>query len=668
MKLFSETFQKRTAGLKIFRSRKFIWMAILFASIGLLLCLGAFHIKQLTQQTIEQERAKLASKTEIQFEKIPHQPHLNQFVSFIQNTKNVRFVEKFQDTYFAATDSGLLKMTQDGKLLKHFTVLDGLPESDLTTLAVFNSQLFIGTRESGIVVFDGETFASFKFKDHETQAITDLYSDNQRLLIGTFAGGLIEFDGKSFREISTGIDENSIIGISCIDSNDGKLFIGTFADGLWVFQKGIWINLTTENGLLSNRVIGIEVIGENLFVGTDLGVSQGKISELGQVAQTVFQQSVSIPTLSGLSKLNEQLLISKDNGEIFVSNGISNRLTRDSLIEITWKKPEDLSNSRLFSNDEKLWLVGTGGIWQTSTEISARILPSPFGDFGEKSMPTSNVISALTIDQSNRLWAGNFRRGIDVFSKNGELISHIENETNKEINFLGNRENSVVSATSKGAASFGKGFKETILTKENGLPSNSITHISTFKSGKASGEIYATAKGVWITEKGENRGYSTANGLPSNTITTTLFARNSTFVGTLGGLAQVEKGKVVRIYKDSNSPLQNNWITALCETESRIFFGTYGGGIYELLPSGEIRSFVSETGKAFVNPNAIFADEKTVYVGTLDGVWIFNLESENWTNLTIDLPAKVVLSITGNAKTIFFGTTSGIAKLDKNYW
>ncbi len=196
MKLFSKTFQKRTADLNIFRSRKFIWLAILFASIGLLLCLGAFHIKQLTQQTIEQERAKLANKTEIQFEKIPHQPHLNQFVSFIQNTKNVRFVEKFQDSYFAATDVGLLKMTQEGKLLKHFTVLDGLPESDLTTLAVFNSQLFIGTRESGLVVFDGENFASFKFKDHETQAITDLFPDNQRLLIGTFAGGLIEFDGK----------------------------------------------------------------------------------------------------------------------------------------------------------------------------------------------------------------------------------------------------------------------------------------------------------------------------------------------------------------------------------------------------------------------------------------------------------------------------------------
>ncbi len=139
MNLLSKTFQKRIADLNIFRSGKFILLGILFACIGLLCCLGAFHIKQLTQQTTEQERAKLANKTEIQYEKIPHQPHLNQFVSFIQNTKNVRYVEKFQDSYYAATDAGLFKMTQDGKLLKHFTVLDGLPESDLTTLAVFDS-------------------------------------------------------------------------------------------------------------------------------------------------------------------------------------------------------------------------------------------------------------------------------------------------------------------------------------------------------------------------------------------------------------------------------------------------------------------------------------------------------------------------------------------------
>lgn len=98
MKLFSKNFQKRIAGQKIFRSRKFKGLAILFACIGLLLCPGAFHIKQLTQHTIEKERANQVNENEITFEKIPHQPHyFNQFFTFIQNTKNVRLENNFKE-------------------------------------------------------------------------------------------------------------------------------------------------------------------------------------------------------------------------------------------------------------------------------------------------------------------------------------------------------------------------------------------------------------------------------------------------------------------------------------------------------------------------------------------------------------------------------------------
>ncbi len=558
-------------------------------------------------------------------------------------------------------------MSPDGKLLKHFTILDGLPESDLTSLAVFNSNLFIGTRESGLVVFDGENFSSYHLKNHETQTITDLLSDNQRLLIGTFAGGLIEFDGKKFYEITTNSNKR-INGVNFITSENSTLFIGTFADGLWIFENGIWKQFTKENGLLSNRVIGVKIVGENLFVGTDLGVSQAVINDLNVDSQKIFNQSVDLPTLSSLEELNDQVFLTTDDGEIFAFNGKSNRLTKDSLNEISWKKPENITNSRLFFNDEKIWFVGTGGIWQTSAEISARFLPSPFGDFSDQTMPTGNIVSALAVDRNSRLWVGYFRRGIDIFSKDGVKIEHVESDVIKEINALNAQENSVISATSKGAVGFDQTFKSSYLIKNDSLPSNSITHISLTKSDKNSNAIYATSKGVWLNENGVSRGFSTVNGLPSNTISATLFAKNSAFAGTLGGLAQIENGKVVRVYKDSNSPLQNNWITALSSSGSRIFAGTYGGGVYEILPSGELRSFINETGKIFVNPNAMFSNAEKLFVGTLDGVWFFEFESEKWTHLTKVLPSKNVLSITGDSENTFFGTTNGIAKINKRFW
>ena len=72
--------------------------------------------------------------------------------------------------------------------------------------------------------------------------------------------------------------------------------------------------------------------------------------------------------------------------------------------------------------------------------------------------------------------------------------------------------------------------------------------------------------------------------------------------------------------------------------------------------------------KIFVNPNAIFSNEKKLFVGTLDGAWILDFDSQKWTHLTNDLPSKVVLSICGDTENIFFGTTNGIAKINKKYW
>ena len=669
MRLFPKKFYKGNALQKSFRAGKFKWSAILFACLGLLFSLGAFHIINQTQRIIENERAQLTDENEIFFEEIPHESHFNQYVSFIQNTKNVRFIEKFQDNYFAATDAGLLELAQNGKLLKHYTVLDGLPESDLTGLAVYNSRLFIGTRESGLIVFDGEHFSSYRFKNHETQAITDLFSDNRKLLIGTFAGGLIEFNGKKFHEIKAGKDKKRIVGINRINQADTNIFIGTHADGLWIFSNGIWKQFTTADGLLSNRIIGVEIVSDYLYAAADLGVSRASKTDLTkETAQKIFQISIGAPMLSGIAKNNERIFLTKDNGETFTFNGNSSRFNSASFEEISWQKPENLKNSRLFSFDQKILFVGTEGIWQASAENSARIFPSPFGDLSEPLMPTTNVISALAFDRNSRLWIGNFRRGIDIFSGEGEQITHLENDVIKEINFLGIRENSIVGATSKGAVSFDANLKSIVLTKENGLPGNSIMHISTDDSGGNARKIYATSKGVWLEEKGVLRGFSTVNVLPSNTVSTTLLTENSIFVGTLGGLAKIEHGKVTKVYKDSNSPLQNNWITTLCSANSRIFLGTYGGGIYELLPSGELRNFNLKGGKIFVNPNAAFTDGKRLFFGTLDGAWILDLESQKWFQLKDELPSKLVLSIGGNSENVFFGTTNGIAKINKKYW
>jgi ligand-binding sensor domain-containing protein len=178
--------------------------------------------------------------------------------------------------------------------------------------------------------------------------------------------------------------------------------------------------------------------------------------------------------------------------------------------------------------------------------------------------------------------------------------------------------------------------------------------------------VLATGRGLSLNQSGRWRALTTVQGLPSDQIYTTLYFKGSLFVGTLGGLAQIQSDRVVRVFKDSNSKLTHNWVTSLCAAGDRLFIGTYGGGIFELAASGDLNSFAGEIGTPVVNPNAMWSDGEMLLAGTLDGAWAFDLRSQKWTHLKDELPAKTVLSVTGDDRFIYFGTTNGIARVEKS--
>ncbi len=81
-----------------------------------------------------------------------------------------------------------------------------------------------------------------------------------------------------------------------------------------------------------------------------------------------------------------------------------------------------------------------------------------------------------------------------------------------------------------------------------------------------------------------------------------------------------------------------------------------------------MRGFANETGKVFVNPNAMWSDGEKLFVGTLNGVRVFDLRTEQWRHIQNELPTQMVLSITGDEHHIYFGTTSGIAQIKLTYF
>ncbi|HEY8184572.1 MAG TPA: hypothetical protein VIF64_00805, partial [Pyrinomonadaceae bacterium] len=250
--------------------------------------IGLWRIYDRVQRRLEEERALLARQNVVPFERKLYPPLASKELTIWQGFRDSRAIARFKDSYFVATDGGLVEFAPSGDLLRHYSVLDGLPESDLLSLASFGSKLFIGTRTQGLVAFDGERFESYRWTDRMPQAITVLLEDANRLLIGTMAGGLIQFDGRQFTEIKAGPDHNRLIGVNYLLKKNERLFVGTFAGGLWIEQGARWSHYTVPDGLLSNRVVGVVANRENVFIASDYGLTVAPFSSLSsQTDQTL---------------------------------------------------------------------------------------------------------------------------------------------------------------------------------------------------------------------------------------------------------------------------------------------------------------------------------------------------------------------------------------------
>lgn len=644
------------------------------AACLLLLAFAAFELFQIRNRAdreLAAARANADKQNEIEFKKITRRPLDKQNIEIWQNTNDARAVARFHDSIVAATIGGLLQFSLEGKLQQHFTVLDGLPDSDLTALAVFGDRLFIGTKNQGIVEFDGEKFANYVLRGNAAQNVTALVADDARLFIGTFASGLLEFDGARWREIKP--QNKRLPAVNFLAKTPEKLFVGTFAEGLWIGQNNVWQQFTTNDGLPSNRVVGALEASENVFVATDLGVAVAAKNDVcgDNANRKIFRSLVHVPTLSSLVKFDNRILLAKDDGALFALEKTSansfalNHLTDD----------KKTANARLINANGDLWFLSRNGVERLRDQTRQNLIFAAFGADSNRKTLTGNTISALAVDRNARIWAGDFRSGVSVLSESGEQIEHLESETAREINslLLDSKTQNIFAATSAGVAEYDLNLRETNRSKPEFLAGKSIMQTAFVAEDESpqtnsSGEVaFATNRGLLLQSKNAARLLTRVNGLPSDNVFTILSLKNLILAGTLGGLAAIENGRVARTFTDSNSKLTHNWITSLCAARGRIFVGTYGGAVFELTAANELHAFAAETGKFAVNPNAMHSDGEQLFVGTLDGARVLDLETQKWFALRDELPAQTVLSVTSDEKAVYFGTTNGIARISKNY-
>ncbi|MBK6313360.1 MAG: hypothetical protein IPF53_03340 [Blastocatellia bacterium] len=629
-------------------------------------CLGALSATWLSFRSIDAERLRLADLDRIIVESdrcVP--PNATGVTLWLPATPAVD-VEPYAGRVYAATSGGLLEYDEQGALLRRYSSLDGLPENAVTCLERFGGKLYVGTSKSGLLEFDGEGFTRYRFVQPSAASVSALRAGDGRLFVGTFDAGVFEFDGETFtRQFQRDLGD-TCRQVTAIAEHDSRMYVGTFDSGLFVWREGRGVNLRTGDGLPSNRVTGLTVRDAATLVATDLGVVE--LSESGTlvpVDRTPNATGVAVrggetwvsSLTSGVSTVSEQPTAMVPVADR--SRGETNRTATRSV---------ESPALGIKVEDGILWALSERGLLASiSSEGPQRFetFATPDGVSGL----SAGHVAALTIDGRGRVWAGMFDGGIDVLdAESGERHENLTDAGVREVNALARETGSdrVWVASSKGIVQFDDGRMSRRFGPDDGLAGSSATAIVANVGPTGAGIAVATNAGLTVTDGRVARTLTAFHGLPNNHAYAVAAIGTRLFVGTLGGLAEVEAMKVGRTFSVSNSRLPHNWVNAVASFEGRLFIGTYGGGVASLMPSGEIVVH-DETEKTDVNPGAMAIVGRTLYVGTLSsGALVLDIDSGRWTRLGAILGSANVTAIAATDRYVFFGTDSGIARIERS--
>lgn len=584
-----------------------------------------------------------------------------------------RAICQYNDNYYVATAGGLLALDSNGKFLAHYTTLDGLPSIDLLALAVFRSQLYIGTADNGLIAFNGKDFTHYQIQKPIIKQINTLLANEEQLLVGSFDGGLLSFDGTKFTHRDQ--DIKAIPQITSLLEHEGRLFAGTYASGLYFWQESRWQQLSKKEGLPSDHITGLIADKRGTIIATDFGIvlrtTTGEIEQISKLPNIVSLERVGESLWAGLFtgglvEILDSTSASNLSSIKKITTSITSNLT-SNLVGDEWSKR---GNTKLWvDNKGDLFALTRKGILHANLD-KTRVDFEPFGAVAPLAPLTAAHISSIAFDERNRLWIGYFDRGIDIFdSETMQLITHLEDNIIREINFisLDLEASRMLVATSAGLAIFDSQLQYRVLNERSGINSNMVAHvlaISTPSATLSDTELaIATGKGLTLLQGSKAR---SPISLPNNYLYTSAFINNHLFLGSLGGLIEMEGLRVVRSLTINNSKLSHNWINALLAVNGTLYIGTNGGGVDALTPTGELINFSPEIGKFDVNPNAIYSDNEFLYVGSLgQGVFVLDLKSKTWRKFSLALPSTNVTAITSFGQYVYFATSNGLLRIDR---
>ncbi len=539
---------------------------------------------------------------------------------------------------------------------QNLSVEDGLTQSEITDICEDRlGNLWFGTLGGGVVKYDGYSFVSFKEESGlVNNYIRALYTDqNGNIWIGTEAG-ISVYDGRQFVYLDQKGGPGNVVIRDIVQDHNKAIWIATNDSGLYRKNENGFTRYTKDSGLPHNTVNCLYSENNNLWMGTDNGVSM--------LSGKMF---TNISRSDGLAHSVVRGICADNLGNIWFAtyNGLT-VFNGDSLT--SYSVSDGLCSNRMYT----AFKDRSGNLWFGSAKGIIRFNGSSFKCYTEAEGLAGNVVLCITQSNSLELWFGTSGGGVSKFD--GERFIHY-NQNDR----LGRRVYSVVQAingnmifgTSRGGLTVFDGTRYSLIkdyqgftssdvmslyydqdsvlwigtlndgiysydkngfihyTRENGFRSNHITGFTE----DIYGNIWVSSidSGLFILTKYTSGiiQFNESNGLSSNNIyTITSDSEGNIWVGTTKkGVDKIfldikTQQATVTTYNDKNGLTNNAVRSILIDSMNRVYLGTAGGGIC-IYDRKRFTYLTTEHGLFSLNIySLIFDDNDNLYVGTEGGV------------------------------------------------
>jgi len=646
-------------------------LAVVAVIAVLLLCTGAlvaFHIRHVLTDT----RARIVDEGRLAFDFGLIAPIDNPEFESLPAPDGYQAGAVFQGKLYLAGPNGLAEYTSLNSPAKRFRTGIELPPSPIVRLvtgilrADSGPQLVLATSGDGVLWFDGRGFRQLRPRSSAARDITALLPlASGDLLIGTRQLGLLLFDGKTLTVFHPALAN---LYITALAGDEGDFWVGTRSRGVFHWHAGEIDSFDGSPTLPDPQVEAIVQSAGKTYVGTPIGVEEfeehgGRVSPSRTLALGSFAHALAIEgdtlTLATIDQGIREVALVPKRALLTSQSGNDEAVQAES-----------------FFTDDGLFAIGQQGVFRRmpSGEWS-RVLSAATSRLADRN------ISALGFAPDGRLWIGYFDHGMDILSLDSHASAeHVEDDHVFCVNRIvadPNRDTMDV-ATANGLALFdAAGRERQVLLHRDGLIADQVTDVFI----EPNRTVVATPAGLTFIDAGGMQSIYAFHGLVNNHVYTLADNphTNDLLAGTLGGVSLIDlrgvlQGEIQSVPRNLttvNSGLKHNWTTAIAAVDDGWFVGSYGGGIMRLDSAGHFTSMDGVSGPIEINPNAMLVTARHVLAGSLgDGLLAYDRANQRWSRVSAGLPSMNVTAIAEHHGEVYVGTDNGVVRIaeDRMPW